>query len=196
VPDPVWIVSLVLLWAVVGLLCLVVLSLLRQVGALRLRLESEAGRPVGLALGDDPPPTPVHALDGGRFVVGGPRERPLLIVRVGGEADALMAALASLAALPAPDGADTLAVVAEPGEPPPGGTAPPVVLVRERGLPPGLVPDGPGGAVALDPGGALAARGHPASSGHLGEMVAAARQGGWSAGGVRERDWGESVPSW
>jgi hypothetical protein len=79
VPDPVWIVSLVLLWAVVGLLCLVVLSLLRQVGALRLRLESEAGRPVGLALG---------------------------------------------------------------------------------------------------------------------EMVEAARQGGWSAGGVRERDWGESVPSW
>ena len=77
-----WTVSLLLQWAVIVLLAVVVLSLVRQLGAMTLRIEAFVEREPG----DGPaphtqiPPHDVTLIDGGMFRVGDRSSRPSLIL--------------------------------------------------------------------------------------------------------------------
>lgn len=77
-----WLVSYVVLWALVVALSLLVVSLARQVGTLHLRLGPQGALEVddeGPPLGQMPPPAEVRDLAGRAVVVGGPGEAQLLL---------------------------------------------------------------------------------------------------------------------
>lgn len=81
-----WIASMVLQWVVIAALCLAVVSMLRQMGALATRVEArngadpEAAVPEALFVGARLEPARVALLGGGEIVLGGHREHPQLAV--------------------------------------------------------------------------------------------------------------------
>lgn len=80
--DGWWAASYVALWALVVLLCVVVVALARQVGALYLRLGPRGALEVdaeGPPLGEAPPAATVTDLRGNEVAVGGPGEAQLLL---------------------------------------------------------------------------------------------------------------------
>jgi methylamine dehydrogenase accessory protein MauD len=77
-----WLASYIGLWILVVVLCLVVLALIRQVGALHLRLGPRGALEIdeeGPPLGEAPPPLEAHDLDGRPMVIGGPGRRQFLL---------------------------------------------------------------------------------------------------------------------
>jgi methylamine dehydrogenase accessory protein MauD len=69
-----WAASYVALWILVGLLCVVVVALARQIGTLHLRLGPRGALEMddeGPALGEGRPPIEAKDLDGNRITVGG-----------------------------------------------------------------------------------------------------------------------------
>src|SRR4051812_30463491 len=77
-----WTASYVVLWALVIVLCMVVIALARQIGTLHLRLGPRGALEMddeGPPLGDAPPALTGQTLDGGVAEVGGPGDRRLLL---------------------------------------------------------------------------------------------------------------------
>jgi methylamine dehydrogenase accessory protein MauD len=72
----------VVLWALVIVLCMVVVALARQIGTLHLRLGPRGALELddeGPALGEAPPPIDTLALSGEEITLGGPGEAQLLL---------------------------------------------------------------------------------------------------------------------
>jgi methylamine dehydrogenase accessory protein MauD len=82
-----WAASYVALWILVGVLCVVVVALARQIGTLHLRLGPRGALEMddeGPALGEGRPPIEARDLDGNRVTVGGEgAEQFLLFVSPG-----------------------------------------------------------------------------------------------------------------
>lgn len=77
-----WLASYLALWVLVGVLALVILALIRQVGALHLRLGPRGALEIdeeGPPLGEAPPPIEARDLDGRPLVIGGPGQRQFLL---------------------------------------------------------------------------------------------------------------------
>jgi methylamine dehydrogenase accessory protein MauD len=77
-----WLVSYVVLWALVVALALLTLALARQIGTLHLRLGPRGALELdeeGPPLEEAPEPVDVRDLDGRQFTVGGPGEPQLLL---------------------------------------------------------------------------------------------------------------------
>jgi methylamine dehydrogenase accessory protein MauD len=77
-----WAASYVVLWALVVVLCVVVVALARQIGTLHLRLGPRGALEMddeGPPLGEAPEPFDVADIDGRRVTIGGPGEPQLLM---------------------------------------------------------------------------------------------------------------------
>lgn len=77
-----WTVSYVVLWALVIVLCLVVVALARQIGTLHMRLGPRGALELddeGPALGEAPPPVDATAIAGEPVTIGGPEREQLLM---------------------------------------------------------------------------------------------------------------------
>lgn len=77
-----WAASYVLLWALVLVLCVVVVALARQIGTLHLRLGPRGALELddeGPPLGEAPEPVDTVGVDGTRVTIGGPGEAQLLL---------------------------------------------------------------------------------------------------------------------
>jgi methylamine dehydrogenase accessory protein MauD len=77
-----WIASYVVLWALVIVLCIVVVALARQIGTLHLRLGPRGALEIdneGPPLGEAPPPLEVSTVDGSTVTLGGPGQEQLLM---------------------------------------------------------------------------------------------------------------------
>ena len=77
-----WLVSYVVLWALVAALALLTLALARQIGTLHLRLGPRGALELdeeGPALGDAPEPVDAHDIDGRPVAIGGPGDPQLLL---------------------------------------------------------------------------------------------------------------------
>jgi methylamine dehydrogenase accessory protein MauD len=77
-----WIASYVVLWALVIVLCVVVVALARQIGTLHLRLGPRGALEIddeGPPLGEAPPPLEVSTVDGRAVTLGGPGREQLLM---------------------------------------------------------------------------------------------------------------------
>lgn len=203
--STVWIVSIALQWVVIAALVAVVLSLVRQLGVLNLRLAGRLreGEPERLELYDVPDAAPVPLLGGGGLELGGERTAPVLVVflRPGCSGCAgLHAPLRELAST-AP-GADVLLVL--DAEEAAASTyrreaalerLPSAILAA---LPPVWAPRGTPAAIALSAEGIVAAEGRPRSGADLEELLHVAREAVLVAGpdSALEHPWGRSVPYW
>ena len=77
-----WAVSYVVLWALVLVLCAIVVALARQIGTLHLRLGPRGALEIdeeGPPLGESPPPLDALAVNGENITVGGPGEAQVLM---------------------------------------------------------------------------------------------------------------------
>jgi methylamine dehydrogenase accessory protein MauD len=77
-----WIASYVVLWALVIVLCIVVVALARQIGTLHLRLGPRGALELddeGPPLGEAPPPLQVSTVEGHAVTLGGPGQEQLLM---------------------------------------------------------------------------------------------------------------------
>jgi methylamine dehydrogenase accessory protein MauD len=209
----VWFVSMVLQWLVIALLCVLVFSLIRQLGAMNLRLNglAESGRvqptsEEGPALYSRLPPHELTLVDGRARSVGGGGTRPTLIVFFSpscGACEALPDAIAKLRREVPHDDLDLVAVLSSDR----AGAA---KFVAERSLehvtfaanedfPEHYIPrHGVPFAIALAADGIVAARGKPKTLEHLREMAQAAQRMAELATTVSTRDheWGQSAPYW
>lgn len=73
--NELWTVSYVVLWALVLVLCMVVVALARQIGTLHMRLGPRGALEIdseGPALGEAPPPIEIESLAGETITIGGP----------------------------------------------------------------------------------------------------------------------------
>lgn len=157
-----WLVSYVVLWALVVALALLTLALARQIGTLHLRLGPRGALELdeeGPPLEEAPEPVDARDLDGRQFTVGGPGE-PQLLLFVSPGCPVCREVLPSLPVAARVGGMRPL-VVSDAEEPrdavPDGGTSVPVVLgpavARAYGVP------GTPYAVALDRLGVVRAKG-------------------------------------
>lgn len=213
--STVWIVSIVLTWAVIALLVVVVLSLLRQLGEVRAQLASgtvpgtATGDADGLALYDPLDAVALTLLDDGgldlgpSLTVGGAMERPvLLVIHAPGceSCEGIEDALVTIAA----ERPDTqLVSVLGLGEPfarehaqqhPLAG----VPTVAFDALPPRLHPESTPSIVGLAREGQVAVLGSASTTPHLREAVAVCDGAVLVAGpdSIRATVWGETVPAW
>lgn len=200
-----WIVSTVLQWIVIAGLVVIVLSLVRQLGVLMVRLNPSAG----LDLEDGPGPgTEISAQDielfpTGHGVVGGARPNPQLIVFLSPDCSLCTTVAGCVRAIARTYRAELDLLVVVHGTP---------RLVREfteshglDGLDVALRQHFPAGAwlpastpfsIGLTDEGTVAARGTPNALEHLEEMIRSARDGlplGDGASPVR-RSWGDALP--
>lgn len=200
--SDIWVASMILQWVVIALLCVVVVSVLRQLGAVAARLkpgeEAEpASEPASLLdLGARLEPEPVRLIDGGQVTVGGQGERPMLVAFVSSGCSSCPEVEAGLEQLVLENGSSSyglLVVLAAPRF-----SAEQYVQSRRLDrLPTALLDDfprrySPGRtpwAFALTPDGLVAARGTPRRRQDLEEMIDAART--FEAGASRRTEWGE-----
>ncbi|MDQ3678449.1 MAG: hypothetical protein M3401_16905 [Actinomycetota bacterium] len=208
--STVWIVSLAFAWAVIALLTACTVTLLRQVGELRARVEGgSAAAPAACAgprLYDvvERVELPLPGAGGATVAVGGEQERPaLLAVHAPGCSscadieEALEAvareradvAVVSVVALERRAAAEHVAAV---------DVARRAVSVAVQDVPPELVPDGLPALVAIAREGFVAALGAPETIDHLREAanVAAGAVLIAGPGSMRDTDWGRAVPAW
>jgi thiol-disulfide isomerase/thioredoxin len=206
--NSIWIVSMVLQWLVIALLCAVVVSLIRQLGAMTLKLNAlkekalDEGPQVLTRIGAA---REVILANGGSVEVGGDQPRPALIVFFSpmcGSCEQLPGALRQLAK-EADREFDLLAVVslnrtATAGYAREQGLGKLAVASRED-FPEDILPQG-GVPMALGvtSDGTIAARGQPKNERHLREMgQAAAHMADVATTHSRRRhEWGESAPYW
>ncbi|MGH2546309.1 MAG: hypothetical protein ACRDHH_02875 [Actinomycetota bacterium] len=156
-----WLVSYVVLWALVVALALLTLALARQIGTLHLRLGPRGALELdeeGPPLGEAPEPVDARDLDGRPLSVGGPGE-PQLVLFVSPGCPVCREVLPSLPVAAGVGGMRPLVVsdAEDPGDSADGGTGAPVVLgpavARAYGVP------GTPYAVALDRLGVVRAKG-------------------------------------
>jgi hypothetical protein len=207
----VWVVSMVLQWFVIAVLCLLVLSVIRQLGAMNIRLNAlREGQPdaEGPSLYTRLPPHELTLIDGTpKTIGGGVGGRPGLIVFFSpscGACEALPDAIAKLGREPNDrDALDLLAVIS-------GDRAAAARLAADKSLqhvavaasedfPEHYIPrHGVPFALALTTDGIIAARGKPKNIDHLREMALAARHMAELATthSVRDHEWGQSAPYW
>ena len=205
----VWVVSMLLQWLVIALLCLLVLSLIRQIGAVNLRLNAlrDSNVDEGPVLYSRLPPHELTLVDGTpKTIGGGVGGRPGLIVFFSpscGACEGLPPAMAKLGRELGRDELDLLAVISTDR---PGAAR----LAREKGLghvdvaakedfPEHYIPrHGVPFAIALSGDGIIAARGKPKNLEHLREMAHAARHMAElaTAHSSRDHEWGQSAPYW
>jgi len=100
--SAVFVMTYVLLWAIVLLLAFAVLVLARQVGIIHLRIPNTgaATTPGGLIIGEPAPPFAVDSIDGTSVTIGSARERAQLLVFVSpacGACERLVPAINSVA---------------------------------------------------------------------------------------------------
>jgi len=209
--STIWIVSLAFAWVVIALLTVCVVTLLRQVGELRARLDGDGGTaaggalPAGPQLYDAVAPVELGLLGapGATVAVGGEQERPaLLVVHAPGcsscaDIEQALEVLArerpdvtvvSVVALARPAASRHVAEHAPRGLP----------SVALADVPPQLVPDGLPALVAIAREGLVAAVGAPDCVEQLREAADIAAGAVLVAGpdSVRATDWGRAVPAW
>jgi hypothetical protein len=207
VMSPVWIVSIVLQWLVIAVLCLVVLSLLRQIGALALRADARVGEE-GPGLYSEMPVATVPLKSGGTtFQLGGGQDSVLAVILSPGRATSIGVeralrswnyperipmglSLLILLDLSEEASADFLADA-------PFGTIP-VALLKDAPADYRDIPRTPY-AVGISPGGVVVAQGRPRSTDQLEEIAWITVQADLQSGrrdAVNAHDWGESAPFW
>ncbi len=208
--NAVWVVSMVLQWVVIALLSLLVLSLIRQLGALNIRLNAlrESSDEAGPALHTRLPAHELTLADGSAATVGGPRQNPALVVFFSpscGACEALPDAITKLTNESTNGQAplDVLAVLssdrAAAAQFATEKQMTGVPVAASEDFPEHYIPrNGVPYAVALTPDGIVAARGKPKSLAHLREMAQAARHMAELATthSVRDHEWGQSAPYW
>jgi DNA-binding transcriptional LysR family regulator len=208
----VWVVSMVLQWAVIALLCLLVLSLVRQLGAVTLRLnglqESQKlpSSEEGPALYSRLPPHKLTLVDGTPRSFGGRGDKPALVVFFSpscGACEALPEAIARLRRDYPSEDLDLLAVLstdrAEAAKFVAARALEHVDVAASADFPEHDIPrHGVPFAIALTPDGVIAARGKPKTLEHLREMAHAAGHMAELATthSFRDHDWGQSAPYW
>lgn len=200
----IWIVSMVLQWLVIGLLCLLVLSLMRQLGAMTIKVNA-------MREGDDQPALysriPAHEMrltDGSSFTVGGQRGKPLLVTFFSPSCGACEALPPAIKQLVAEQGdVEVLAVISIEADAVAAYIAKhelqAVNVMRKDDFPEQYFPrHGVPFAVGITTDGVVAARGGPKNLSHLREMAYAAEHMAELATttSVREHEWGQSVPYW
>jgi len=209
--STIWIVSLAFAWVVIALLTACVVTLLRQVGELRARLDgtgaaAPAGPPAGPELYDTVEPVELARLgaSGGTIVVGGERERPaLVVVHAPGcsscaDIEQALEAVArerpdvtivSVIALPRAAAARHVAA---------SSAAPRLASVALEDVPQELVPDGLPALVAIAREGVVAAVGAPDTIDDLREAADVMAGAVLIAGpdSMRAMEWGRAVPAW
>lgn len=202
----VWIVSMVLQWVVIAVLCVLILSVIRQLGELNIQLNGlrDANAEEGPKLYSRFPPHEVTLVDGtAKTIGGGVGNRPALIVFFSPTCGACEALPGAIAKMAGDDDIDLLAVIS-------GDRAAASKLAADKALgrvavaagddfPEHIIPRrGVPFAIALSADGTIAARGKPKSLEHLREMAHAARHMAELATthSSRDHEWGQSVPYW
>ena len=201
----VWIVSMVLQWIVIALLCLLVLSLVRQIGSMSLSLNAlrDAGT---VRLHTRLPLHRFRLLDGTERVIGGAQERASLIVFFSPSCDACEALPGAIEAFASNGMATELDLLGVISASPDDARR----FVQEKSIrsaniataddfPEHFIPrQGVPYAVAITAGGAVAAVGKPKTLTHLREMALAATKTMDLATthSVRSHEWGDSAPYW
>ncbi|MDX6689845.1 MAG: hypothetical protein QOG15_1302 [Solirubrobacteraceae bacterium] len=208
--STVWIVSLAFAWVVIGLLTACVVTLLRQVGELRGRVDAGGAEdavtpPSGPRLYDavDRVELPVLGARGVTIAIGGEDGGPALLAvhAPGCSSCADLEEALETVARERPD-ITVVSVVALAR----GAAAKHVAGRASRGLrsvavedlPEDLVPDGLPAMVAIAAEGVVAAVGAPDVIDHLREAADVATGAVLIAGpdSMRETDWGRAVPAW
>jgi hypothetical protein len=204
--SSIWVASMVLQWVVIAALCVLVLSLVRQVGELSIKLNAarETAAEAPVALYKNVPHHDVPTVNADTFPVGGQRPRPQLVVFYSPSCSAcqlLPGALRDLAAeganvdlliVPSVDRGELSSYLRAEGL----GAVP---AAARDDFPEEYVPrNGVPSAFALTADGVVAAKGRPKTLEHLREMVAAAQHMADLATTVstRQHEWGESAPYW
>jgi methylamine dehydrogenase accessory protein MauD len=205
----VWIASMVLQWLVIAVLCALILSIIRQLGAINLRLNAlrDSQAEEGPALYSRLPPHELTLIDGTpRTVGGGVGRKPSLVVFFSpscGACEALPGAVATLVHDADASELDLLAVISADRESVTRFVAEKslqhVAVAASEDFPEHYIPrHGVPFAIALTAEGIVAARGKPKTLDHLREMVQAARHMAELATthSARDHEWGESAPYW
>lgn len=207
--NPIWIVSMLLQWALILVLGLLVLSLMRQLGEMAARLNGVPSVPKPedvYPLFGKLPENSIPLVNGGSFNFGGEQAVPGLLVFLsptcGACAELTPALREFVRQFPLP-GFRVLAVLKQIERPAVA------KFLGEQGLenfpvavetdfPAHLNPGGAPYAVAIAGGGAIAARGKPKTLAHLIEMAQSALNIAHMAphNSSRSHEWGESAPYW
>jgi methylamine dehydrogenase accessory protein MauD len=204
--SPIWIAVSALQWVVIATLCLVVLSLVRQLGVVMIRLNPSAGLDYddGPGPGTELPAQEFELFPRGSVDVGGSRLHPQLIVFLSPDCSICTSVAGYVRALARDYDGDLDLVIVVQGTP---------RLVREfvethglEGLDVGLRQNFPPSAwapsstpfgVAITSEGTVAARGTPNALEHLEQMIdIAERARGLDADTAPvEHAWGDSLPA-
>lgn len=203
----VWIASMVLQWLVIAVLCVLILSVIRQIGELNLRLNGLRDRDneEGPTLYSRLPPHQVTLIDKTPTTVGGNEgERPWLLVFFSpscAACEALPAALAQFVREPGGIETNVLAVIstdrADAARFVIEKSLGHVAVAAKEDFPDHYIPGhGVPFAIALGAGGIVAARGKPKTLQHLREMAHAARHMAErvTTNASRDHEWGQSIP--
>ena len=209
--NPVWIASIVLQWLVIVGLCIVLLALLRQIGALSLKVNMAADTS-NHDSGDGPPlyselvRHEIPLLDGTRYAIGGKRGGPSLAIFFSpgcGGCSGVDEAIRTVARIQEDQPTSILLVLPLEQDtafkyvekhPFPG-----VAVALHEHFPEYYAPRGTPFAFALTPSGIVAARGKGRTAQHLMQMLHAARNAALpqtERGGRRSHEWGEAIPYW
>jgi thiol-disulfide isomerase/thioredoxin len=203
--NSIWIVSMVLQWAVIVVLSLVALSLMRQVGQLTLRLNGVKERADVFAPFSEIQEHSLSLVDGRLFQFGGPKKAPAVLVFFApkcGACETVPAALQEFVRKFSRDEVSLLAVIdverAAAGKFIAEKSLQNVPVAVLEDFPEHLKPGGVPFGVAIATDGRVAARGKPKTLTHLAEMVETARNMVEMASphSRRKHEWGESAPYW
>jgi hypothetical protein len=207
--STIWIVSLAFAWVVIALLTASIVSLLRQVGELRARIDggnvaAAPETPTGPRLYDAVEPVELPVLGARRetVLVGGEQKRAALVVvhAPGCSSCADIEESLEVVARERPDVAivSVIALERRAAARHASSSGRSLASVAVEDLPPELVPDGLPALVAIAREGVVAAIGAPDDITHLREAADVAAGAVLIAGpdSMRETDWGRAVPAW
>jgi thiol-disulfide isomerase/thioredoxin len=204
--NPIWIASMVLQWVVILVLCLLVLSLMRQLGQFTATPNQEKNPDEIFTPFTEMPEYSVPLIGGGNFIFGGTDAKPALIVFFAPRCTACeelppairefvkkypASEFSLLAVLKRTDRAGAEDFIREHSF----GSIP-VALDTE--FPSDLNPGGAPFGASIASGGKVAARGKPKNLTHLLEMAQAAQtmDPAVPSHSRRKHEWGESAPYW
>jgi len=203
--NSIWVTSMILQWAVILALCLIVLSLMRQLGQLALRLNGVKERGEIFAPFSEFPEHTLSLVKGGDFRFGGAQKTPCLVVFFAPKCSAcglLPEAIKGFAKKKSSAEITLLAVIdiersAAAGYIADKSLESMSVAILED-FPEHLKPEGVPFAVAIAAGGKIAARGKPKNLPHLLEMAELTQNMVEMAPthSRRKHEWGESAPYW
>lgn len=201
----IWTVSLALQWLLIGSLCVIVLSLVRQLGVMALRMNPSAGLDIGAGPGPGSEiiAEEIQLFPSGHFEFGGARAQPLLTVFLSPDCSICTKVAGYVRAIASSYDADEVALLVVVSATPRvarefieahGLDRVPVALRQH--FPNMLAAKATPFALALAADGFVAARGTPNALEHLEEMLRAAVNArpmtGESTPEVHQ--WGDSVP--